>query len=357
MRQIYCANNLPFWTADDIRERAQFSDTFACAVESAFKARNRAWNFERIEAPMLIPRDLLSAEYTDEQIFAIPQKPSALRERMAFELSENPALENEIYELARLADPRFAASVDRPRFAQAVAQSSCETDRPELAHPDFAPALAAFERLRPESALALRPETTPATYAWMERTLQERANSLPYCCWQLNKSFRREQDQSSKHMRLKEFWQQEFQCAYASDSADDYQPFCLEPVRQALADITRCPARIVLSDRLPSYSVRTFDIECWNSQKWMEVCSISKRIDFPDSARLPSKAACPEREILVCEIATSPDRQHYCKQLWKEAWKTLNPDELSELPDPDLFVSNAQAAQAKALRRSQARSA
>ena len=353
MRQIYQANNLPFWTAQDIQERAQFSETFASSVERALRDRNRAWRFERIEAPMLIPRDLLSAEYTDEQIFAIPQKPSALRERMAFELSSDAQLALKTHENASLADPAFAQNVPFERFLRACAQSAEETPAPELASPEFASALRAFEILRPESALALRPETTPATYAWMEHALRERPNSLPYCCWQLNKSFRREQDQSGKHMRLKEFWQQEFQCAYASDSADDYQAFCLEPVRLALADITRCPARIVLSDRLPNYSVRTFDIECWNSQKWMEVCSISKRIDFPDSIRLPSKAACPDREILVCEIATSPDRQHYCKQLWQEAWKTLNPDELTLEPNPADFVSNEQAARAKALRRSE----
>lgn len=344
MKQIYAANNLPFWSEKAIQERAWFAELFQSELRRAFQERNRAWSFERIEAPMLIPRELLNPEYTEEQIFEIPDRPSSRRSACAEFLLARPEAARELLASA-------APDADPRKLLDACAQIALDPeDAP--APPEFLAVLPLWaERHSPNSRLALRPETTPATYAWMAEELRAARKTPPYCCWQLNKSFRREQDQSSKHMRLKEFWQQEFQCAYSSDTADDYQAFCLEPVKRALAEITRCPVRIVVPDRLPAYSVRTFDVEAWNSQKWMELCSISKRIDFPDSVRLPSKPSAPERVLLVCEIATSPDRQHYCSKLWREAWETLPADEHRDSHSPADFVDNAAAAKAKIARR------
>ena len=83
----------------------------------------------------------------------------------------------------------------------------------------------------------------------------------------------------------------------------------------------------------------------------MEICSISKRLDFPVSYVLPKKADV-QREALVCEVATSPDRQYYCLERWQEAWKTLN--ESSELQAEyqdhawrEALVPNAKAAEAR----------
>ena len=44
---------------------------------------------------------------------------------------------------------------------------------------------------------------------------------------------------------------------------------------------TRC----VSSDRLPSYSKQTMDIEVKTPEKWLEICSISDRTDFTDNIR------------------------------------------------------------------------
>ncbi|MFX7804518.1 hypothetical protein ABTK17_19825, partial [Acinetobacter baumannii] len=53
--------------------------------------------------------------------------------------------------------------------------------------------------------LVLRPETTPSTYRYMRHLLDSHQGvRLPLCVWQAGKSFRREQDQPSRHMRLKE---------------------------------------------------------------------------------------------------------------------------------------------------------
>ncbi len=347
MKQIYDINSLPFWTEREIRERAAIADALASELQAAFRERNRAWAFERIESPMLIPRALLSPEYDEERIFAIPERPSERRSAFALALSLLPAAAA-LAELSRL-DPALESPPDF--LAPAIAYADDPEDAPWPAALDRALLAWSAERPAPEARLALRPETTPATYAWMAEELRASRKSLPYCCWQLNKSFRRERDQPARHVRLKEFWQQEFQFAYASDTADDYQAFCLEPARALFAELSRCPVRIIVSDRLPDYSVRTFDIEAWESRKWMELCSISKRVDFPDAVRLPPKPNAPAREILVLEIATSPDRILHCREHWREAWETLPRESAADRIDPSDFVPNAQAALAKSARR------
>lgn len=81
-----------------------------------------------------------------------------------------------------------------------------------------------------EAPLVLRPETTPSTYVYMQHILGNHSRTrLPLCVWQAGRSYRREQEQPTKHMRLKEFWQLEFQCAYTADSGNDYHAASLEP--------------------------------------------------------------------------------------------------------------------------------
>ncbi|MES2721971.1 MAG: aminoacyl--tRNA ligase-related protein [Pseudomonadota bacterium] len=161
--------------------------------------------------------------------------------------------------------------------------------------------------------LVLRPETTPSTYAYMAHLLNSHAKvRMPLCVWQAGKSFRREQDQVSKHMRLKEFWQMEFQCAYTADTANDYHAASLEPVRRMIEAMVRLPTRVVPSDRLPAYAQVTMDVEVDNGDKWMEVCSISRRTDFPQAARFPTKGGeVREVAVLVLEIAIGLDRCVY----------------------------------------------
>ncbi len=155
--------------------------------------------------------------------------------------------------------------------------------------------------------LVLRPETTSSTYVYMSHLLASHEKvRLPLCVWQAGKSFRREQDQVTRHMRLKEFWQMEFQCAYAADTANDYHAAVLEPVRRMLAAVTRLPTRIVPSDRLPAYSEITIDVEADNGDKWMEVASISRRTDFP-----PVKLGNRVVPVRVLEIAIGLDRCVY----------------------------------------------
>lgn len=160
--------------------------------------------------------------------------------------------------------------------------------------------------------LVLRPETTPSSYVFAKNILDQHNNyKAPLCVWQMGKSFRREQDQVTKNMRLKEFYQQEFQCIYSSDTLNDYHTAILEPVRKLIGETVCLPTRIVESDRLPSYSQITMDIEVNNGDKWMEVCSISRRTDFPSKLTFQAKNKIIEKDALVLEIAIGLDRCVY----------------------------------------------
>ncbi len=159
-----------------------------------------------------------------------------------------------------------------------------------------------------DEQLTLRPETTPGSYRYAEHLLNNQTSvRTPFCVWQSGKSFRREQDQVTKNMRLKEFYQQEFQCLYTSDSKNDYHAAILQPMCDVVAKYVGLPARVVDSDRLPDYSLKTSDIEVDNGDKWMEVSSISLRKDFAT----PAKFANGQKSILVLEVAIGLDRCVY----------------------------------------------
>lgn len=161
--------------------------------------------------------------------------------------------------------------------------------------------------------LVLRPETTPGSYAYAMHLLEGMSKAVrpPFVVWQSGKSFRREQDQVTKNMRLKEFYQQEFQCFFTADTKNDYHLAMLEPVRHMIGEMIHLPTRIIASDRLPSYSRRTMDVEVNNGDKWMEVCSISLRTDFSGKAKFQTKKDLIEKDLLVLEIAIGLDRCVY----------------------------------------------
>lgn len=166
-------------------------------------------------------------------------------------------------------------------------------------------------------SFVLRPETTPGSYKYAQHLLENYVSKPPFCVWQSGKSFRREQDQVSKNMRLKEFYQQEFQCVYTADTLNDYMTAVMEPLRKVLGRMLGMDARIVASDRLPSYSQVTLDIEVDNGDKWMEVCSVSKRTDFGQKAKFQTKSGAVEKDLLVLEIAVGLDRLVYNYQILK----------------------------------------
>lgn len=84
------------------------------------------------------------------------------------------------------------------------------------------------------------------------------------------------------------------------------------------------PTRIVLSDRLPDYSLKTIDIEVFNADKWMEVCSVSLRKDFPIKPIIRNKPT----DCYVLEIALGVDRLIYNYQQRTKVFPKLKVDNL-----------------------------
>jgi glycyl-tRNA synthetase len=149
------------------------------------------------------------------------------------------------------------------------------------------------------SKLCLRAETTPTSYAyarWLEKTGDKRAKA-PFCVWQVGKSFRRETNDgaSAKKLRFNEFYQLEFQCIYSDTTKADYRALAMKQVSSYLAHLTGNLSRTVESDRLPSYSQSTLDIELEFNGRWTEAASCSIRTDYGEG-------------MLVFEMAIGLDR-------------------------------------------------
>lgn len=233
MEFVYNYNSLPTYSERDIILKDYLLNIIPFEVKNILKAQNRAWDLIRLESPCLIPRELISPNYTNEDLWV------------------------------------------------QEAQGSTE--------------------------LVLKPETTPATYAFMKHHMEHNSVMPPIGFYQASRSFRREQDQGTKHCRYKEFYQLEFQCLYTRDTKNNYQESVIGDLANMLMNIVGLPTRIVLSDRLPDYSLKTIDVEVFNGDKWMEICSVSLRNDFPIQPIIKNKPT----ECYVLEIAIGIDRLIY----------------------------------------------
>jgi len=164
-----------------------------------------------------------------------------------------------------------------------------------------------------DTSLVLRPETTAGSYQYAKHLMNTHSGTVPpFVVWQAGKSFRRETDHVEKHMRLKEFYQQEFQCFYASDTLNDYHGVILQKIYNMFEKVLKQSLNIVPSDRLPGYSLNTIDIEALqNPGEFMELCSVSVRNDFTEKAKFTTKKGTIEKDLLVLEIAIGLDRIIY----------------------------------------------
>ena len=131
--------------------------------------------------------------------------------------------------------------------------------------------------------ISLRPETTMGSYEYAKHILAGWYDKVKYrapiIIYQHGKSFRKEQDQPTKFMRLKEFYQLEFQIIYGLTTANDYSEELFPMVQELLEKIVAKPCQLELSDRLPSYSECTMDIVVEDND--MEIASMSVRTDLP----------------------------------------------------------------------------
>lgn len=233
MEFIYNFNALPFMNEQDILLKDYLIKTIHVSIKDILLKQNKSWQFVQIEAPCLIPRDLVNKNYTDDDLWV--------------------------------------------------------------------------QQTKNHAEIVLKPETTPSSYLYLEYLLDQQKSLPPLAVWQVSKSFRREQDQPTKHCRFKEFYQQEYQCLYSADSKNDYQMSIIDDLADMFKRVVALPTRIVLSDRLPDYSVKTIDIEVFNNDKWMEVCSVSLRKDFTYKPIIKNKPV----DCMVLEIALGVERLIY----------------------------------------------
>lgn len=223
MNNGYETNGLIFWSEEEIRLREHFVEHLRAALNACLLAQNPAFRLIRIEAPILTPRNLINSGYSDKDIWAFP-----------------------------------------------------------------------------DDGLALRPETTMGSYAAAKAILdpyRSPKQRLPVAIWQHGQSFRREQDQVTKNMRLKAFWQAEWQILFAESTANDYYPNIVLAMNDAISELIG-DCHTVPSDRLPDYSTETTDIMRSSFiaedpstmradvNEAMEVCSISRRKDFPGAKNI-----------------------------------------------------------------------
>jgi glycyl-tRNA synthetase len=155
--------------------------------------------------------------------------------------------------------------------------------------------------IRGGEALCLRAETTESSYTYA-RWLQKTHNAkLPLCVWQSGISSRRETNDgaSAPKLRFNNFWQLEFQCIYpASWSGGCPRDKLMEVVATEIRRFTGADTQQILSDRLPSYSESTIDIEALHNGKWREMASCSIRNDYSADTKVCEIA------IGLCRVAT-----------------------------------------------------
>lgn len=71
---LYGVGGLRFWTEAEIQIRDQAIQSLQLALSSALKGQNSAWNFIRVEGPLLTPRNHVSPAYDESDIFLCEAK-------------------------------------------------------------------------------------------------------------------------------------------------------------------------------------------------------------------------------------------------------------------------------------------
>lgn len=331
MENIYNVNGLLFFTEKEIRLRRQFEDNFYNEIKDSLLSENRAWQFHQIEAPLLTPRSIVNSNYTNNDIFV--QETNLMQFELKFrnffaDYNNLPTIGSWInVESQNLSKSEQAAYVEQSNnYVTSLNDSLVKDIESEFFIPtpalnDLFMLFIKKMNLSPVE-LVLRPETTPGSYEYA-KYLFDSGTRPPVVIWQSGKSFRRENDQPNKHCRFKEFYQQEFQCIFTEDTKNDYQSAILPKLKLMFEENIGLPCRIVESDRLPSYSMKTMDVEVFNEDKWMEICSVSLRKDFSNKIKFTTKTGSVEKACLVLEVAIGLDRCVYNYTLRKDLKKQI----------------------------------
>ncbi len=215
-------NGLICYTEADIRAREYLIRAISCSMQDWMRTLNRGISFERVETPCLIPKEVASAHI----------------------------------------------DADFPLWHVSGGQ---------------------LEKIEDDEHLWLRPESTAGTYKMFSELYPQESHLrkvLPLCLWQVSLSFRREQDKTFSNLRFKQFYQLEFQLAYAEGTKADYHTHAVEGMIELLKFLFPLCARdksiypLILGDEIdeqrPFYSAKTTDIYVTDT----EMVAISTRTDF-----------------------------------------------------------------------------
>lgn len=67
------------WRQSELRLRRRIADTLVETAETTLRDINRAWSFEEIEAPTMMPLERMSAAYTSDDVFLLQDAPGGLK--------------------------------------------------------------------------------------------------------------------------------------------------------------------------------------------------------------------------------------------------------------------------------------
>jgi glycyl-tRNA synthetase len=203
-----------------------------------------------------------------------------------YDLNNVPFWTDQQIQIRRMMETVFTASLARVLKEQNPAFQMIRVEAPLLTPRSIINPNYTDDDVYAVGRLALRPETTMGSYAYAEHLLNpHRAVKwrLPFVVWQHGKSFRREQDQPTRFVRLKEFHQLEYQILFAESTKNDYAKAVVPSVGRMIESLIG-PCVVEPSDRVPHYAEWTQDVICRKSD--MEVCSMSMRRDFPKARNL-----------------------------------------------------------------------
>jgi len=71
---LYEIESLRFWDEDEIEMREMMTARLASVVKQTLLGVNRAWQFKRVEGPLLTPRSFVSPSYDESDIFVTQVK-------------------------------------------------------------------------------------------------------------------------------------------------------------------------------------------------------------------------------------------------------------------------------------------
>lgn len=219
------------WSEDELQVREIISSQITHCINSTLRNLNQMWRICRVEAPLMMPANLMSGSYTRDDVFYLEDSPGGTNKYV------------------------------------------------------------------------LRPETTNGTYEVAKSMLKSGDIRTPCGLYQIGPSFRRELNDgaTAAKLRLNQFTQQEFQLLYSADTKVDLVTILRNKLKSEIQNILGLETRLIDSDRLPSYSEETVDIEVLTpSNEWREIASTSRRTDFPQISG--------SKEIKNFEIAFGLDR-------------------------------------------------